>query len=45
MNSRWVLVYDADADAPLDVMRHLAGRIMAEPDVMGFQGPVALLLN
>ena len=45
MNSRWVLVYDADADAPLDVMRHLAGRIMAEPDVMGFQGPVAPLLN
>ena len=44
-NSRWVLVYDADADAPVDIMRHLAGRILSEPDVMGFQGPVAPLLN
>lgn len=45
MNSRWVMVYDADAHAPLDVMRHLAARILTEPDVMGFQGPVAPLLN
>jgi len=44
-NSRWVLVYDADAEAPVDIMRHLAGRILTEPDVMGFQGPVAPLLN
>jgi len=45
LNSRWVLVYDADADAPTAIMRHLAGRILAEPDVMGFQGPVAPVLN
>ena len=44
-NTRWVLVYDADADAPVDIMRHLAGRIQADPDVMGFQGPIAPLLN
>jgi hypothetical protein len=45
MGSRWLMVYDADADAPPDVMRHLAARILMEPDVMGFQGPVAPLLN
>jgi len=45
INSRWVLVYDADADAPTDIMRHLAARIMTEPDVMGYQGPVAPVQN
>jgi len=44
-NSRWVIVYDADAEAPLDIMRHLGARIISEPDVMGFQGPIAPLLN
>ena len=29
----------------MDIMRHLAGRILSEPDVMGFQGPIAPLLN
>jgi len=44
-NSRWMMVYDADADAPLDVMRHLAARILTEPETLGFQGPIAPLLN
>lgn len=45
MNSRWMMVYDADADAPIDILRHLAGRILTDDSVMGFQGPVAPLLN
>ena len=45
LNSRWMVVYDADADAPHDVLRHLGGRIMTEPPTMGFQGPVTPLLN
>jgi hypothetical protein len=45
LNSRWMMVYDADADAPIDILRHLAGRIMTDDTVMGFQGPVAPLLN
>ena len=40
-----MMVYDADADAPVDVLRHLSARIMADPCVMGFQGPVAPVLN
>lgn len=44
-HSRWFMVYDADADAPVDLMRYLAGRILIEPSVMGFQGPVAPMLN
>jgi len=45
LNSRWMMVYDADADAPADIMRYLAARILSTPDVMGFQGPVAPVLN
>jgi len=45
LNSRWLMVYDADADAPADLMRYLAGRILSAPEVMGFQGPVAPVLN
>lgn len=45
INARWVAVYDADADVPVDLFRHLAGRILTEPDVMGFQGPVAPVSN
>lgn len=45
INSRWMAVYDADADAPLDLFRHLAARIMTEPSTMGFQGPVAAVAN
>ena len=45
VHARWVMVYDADADPPVDVLRHVAGRIMTEPDVMGLQGPVAPVLN
>ena len=45
VNSRWVAVYDADADAPVDLLRHLAARILTEPDVIGFQGPVSPVAN
>lgn len=45
VNSRWMSVYDADADAPVDLLRHLAGRILTDPDVMGFQGPVSPIAN
>jgi len=45
MNSRWVMVYDADADPPVDLMRFLAKRILTEPSVMGFQGPVSPIGN
>lgn len=45
LNARWVAVFDADSDAPLDLFRHLAARILVDPTVMGFQGPVAPLAN
>ena len=45
VNSRWMAVYDADADAPVDVFRHLAARILTDPEVMGFQGPVSPIAN
>ena len=45
LNSRWMMVYDADADAPVDLMRYLAGRILDESSIMGYQGPVAPVLN
>ena len=44
-NSRWMMVYDADADAPVDVLRYLSAKILTKPDVMGFQGPVAPVAN
>jgi len=45
INSRWLAVYDADADVPADLFRHLAARILTEPAAMGFQGPVAPVAN
>lgn len=45
MGTRWLMVYDADADAPPDLMRHLAACILSDPAVMGFQGPVAPVAN
>jgi cellulose synthase/poly-beta-1,6-N-acetylglucosamine synthase-like glycosyltransferase len=45
VGSRWLMVYDADADAPADLMRYLAACILSDPQVMGFQGPVAPVAN
>jgi cellulose synthase/poly-beta-1,6-N-acetylglucosamine synthase-like glycosyltransferase len=45
MNSRWMVVYDADADAPRDVLRYLSAKIMDDPNIMAFQGPVAQVGN
>lgn len=45
INTRWLAVYDADTDAPLDIFRHLAARILTDPSAMGFQGPVAAVGN
>ncbi len=45
INSRWMIVYDADADAPRDVMRYLAARILTDPEALAFQGPVAPVGN
>lgn len=45
INSRWLATYDADADVPVDLFRHLAARILTEPDTMGFQGPVSPVAN
>ncbi len=42
---RWLAVYDADADVPVDLFRHLAARILTDRDVMGFQGPVSPVAN
>lgn len=44
-NPRWMAVYDADADAPVDLLRHLSARILTEPETLGFQGPVAPVAN
>lgn len=45
MGTRWLMVYDADADAPPDLMRYLAACILADTGPMGFQGPVAPVAN
>ncbi|NNE85508.1 MAG: hypothetical protein HKN28_16210 [Alphaproteobacteria bacterium] len=45
LNSRWLAIYDADTDAPPDLCRHLAARILTDPSAMGFQGPVAAVGN
>jgi len=45
VNSRWLAAYDADADVPVDLFRHLAARILTEPETMGFQGPVSPVAN
>lgn len=45
MGTRWLMVYDADADAPADLMRHLAACILSDDTLMGFQGPVAPVAN
>ncbi len=45
ISSRWVAVYDADADPPVELFRHLAARILRDPGLMGFQGPVAPVAN
>ena len=45
IGSRWVAVYDADADPPIELFRHLAADILNDPGIMGFQGPVAPVAN
>lgn len=45
LNTRWVAVFDADADAPPDLFRHLSARILTDDKVMAFQGPVAPVAN
>jgi len=45
INSRWMAAYDADADVPAELFRHLGARILTTPDVMGFQGPVSPVAN
>ncbi|NTV24191.1 MAG: hypothetical protein HGA85_07550, partial [Nanoarchaeota archaeon] len=44
-NAKWAIVYDADADAPRDVMRYYAARILTDQTAMAFQGPVAPVGN
>lgn len=45
LNTRWVAVFDADAEPPPDLFRHLAARILVDDEVMALQGPVAPLAN
>lgn len=45
IGTRWMAVYDADADPPVDLLRHLAVRSLEDPSVMGFQGPVSPVAN